>query len=67
MFGCDATEGIVSVDADNTGRARVWQRTGARVQASERRFPNWFLTTSLDLDTFKNLVDRNDGNAVQLP
>src|SRR5438874_4393373 len=49
MFGCDATEGIVSVDADNTGRARVWQRTGARVQASERRFPNWFLTTSLDL------------------
>ena len=67
MFGCDATQGIVSVDADNAGRARVWQRTGVRVEASEHRFPNWFLTTSLDLDTFKNLVDRNDGNAVQLP
>ena len=49
MFGCDATQGIVSVDADNAGRARVWQRTGVRVEASEHRFPNWFLTTSLDL------------------
>jgi prepilin-type processing-associated H-X9-DG protein len=26
-----------------------------------------FLTESLDLNTFKNLVDRNDGNVVQLP
>jgi prepilin-type processing-associated H-X9-DG protein len=26
-----------------------------------------FLTTSLDLNTFKNLVDRDDGNSVELP
>src|SRR5438552_7250068 len=49
MFGCDATQGIVSVDADTPGRARVWRRIGGRVEAREHRFPNWFLTTSLDL------------------
>jgi hypothetical protein len=49
IFGCDATQGIVSVDADNAGLARVWLRNGGRVEAREHRFPNWFLTTSLDL------------------
>ena len=49
LFGCDPTEGIVSVDADNRGQARVWRRVGNRVEASEHRFPNWFLTTSLEL------------------
>ena len=39
----------MSVDADNGGRARVWRRIGSRVEASEHAFPNWFLTTSLDL------------------
>ena len=49
LFGCDATPGIVSVDADDNGRARVWQRLGGRVELTEHTFPNWFLTTSLDL------------------
>jgi DNA polymerase, archaea type len=48
LFGCDATEGIVSVAADTAGRARVWRRTSAGVEATEHRFPNWFLATSLD-------------------
>ncbi len=48
LFGCDATPGIVSVEADDTGRARVWQRLGERVELTEYAFPNWFLTTSLD-------------------
>jgi DNA polymerase elongation subunit (family B) len=49
LFGCAGTPGIVSVDADTAGRARVWRRTQGRVVFSEQRFPNWFLTTSLDL------------------
>lgn len=49
LFGCDPTEGIVSVEADQTGRARVWRRAGTRIETTEHRFPNWFLTTSLDL------------------
>jgi DNA polymerase, archaea type len=49
LFGCDATPGIVSVDADNAGRARVWRHEGGQTRAHEYRFPNWFLATSLDL------------------
>jgi DNA polymerase, archaea type len=49
LFGCDPTPGIVSVDADSSGRARVWRRSGDQTEASEHRFPNWFLATSLDL------------------
>jgi hypothetical protein len=49
LFGCDPTPGIVSVDADSRGRARVWRRSGDLTEASEHRFPNWFLATSLDL------------------
>jgi DNA polymerase I len=49
LYGCDATEGIVSVDADTAGRVRLWRRAGGVLEASEYRFPNWFLTTSLDL------------------
>jgi hypothetical protein len=49
LFGCDDTPGIVSVDADSRGRARVWRRAGEHTEATEHRFPNWFLTTSLDL------------------
>jgi DNA polymerase I len=49
LFGCDPTEGIVSVDADNRGRARVWRRVGNQVEASHCRYPNWFLTTTLEL------------------
>src|SRR5262249_51344818 len=49
LRGCDSTTGIVSVDAAASGRARVWRRVGERVEVDERRFPNWFLATSLDL------------------
>src|ERR1700687_638613 len=49
LFGCDPTEGIVSVDADSRGHARVWRRVGDLIETSEHRFPNWFLTTSLEL------------------
>lgn len=49
IAGCDPTEGIVAVEADSLGRARVWQRVGARVELSEQRFANWFLATGLDL------------------
>jgi DNA polymerase I len=49
LLGCDSTQAIVSVDADTTGRARVWRRVANHVEASDYRFPNWFLTTSLDL------------------
>jgi DNA polymerase, archaea type len=49
LFGCDPTRGIVSVDADRAGRARVWRRAGDTIEATEHRFPNWFLTTELDL------------------
>jgi len=49
LFGCDTTTRIVSVDADTSGRARIWRRLGDRVELTEHAFPNWFLTTSLDL------------------
>lgn len=49
LFGRDSTTGIVSVDADNNGRARVWRRVGDQVERSDHAFPNWFLVTSLDL------------------
>jgi hypothetical protein len=40
----------VSVDADSHGRAQVWRRdSDGRVELTEHRFPNWFLTTSLEL------------------
>jgi uncharacterized protein YprB with RNaseH-like and TPR domain len=49
LFGWDPTTRIVSVDADTSGRARVWRRDGERAELTEHHFPNWFLTTSLDL------------------
>src|SRR5438093_3306912 len=48
LSGCDATQGIVSVDADTAGNARVWRRDNDRTEVSEYHFPNWFLTTSLE-------------------
>jgi DNA polymerase, archaea type len=49
LFGGDATTCIVAVDADATGRARVWRRLNGQIHLSEHAFPNWFLTTSLEL------------------
>src|SRR5437870_3212270 len=49
LQGWDPTEGIVSVDADNRGHARVWRRVDDRIELSDHRFPNWLLATSLEL------------------
>src|SRR5437016_3758632 len=46
LFGCDPTQGIVCVDADHAGHARVWRRVGSLLEATEHRFPDWFLTTT---------------------
>src|SRR5262249_25951523 len=48
LRGCDTSPGIVSVDADGGGHAHVWQRFGDAVEHTPVRFPNWFLTTSLE-------------------
>jgi DNA polymerase elongation subunit (family B) len=48
LFGWDATPGIVSVWADRSGRALVWQRFGAQVVCSEDRFRPWLYAASLD-------------------
>jgi DNA polymerase, archaea type len=49
LFGSEPTSCIVSVDADRSGHARVWRRVGGRVELSEHTFPNWFLTSDLEL------------------
>lgn len=48
LFGWDPTPGIVSVWADRTGRALVWQRQGGRVVCTRDRFRPWLLAASLD-------------------
>src|SRR5689334_18404893 len=48
LFGWDQTPGIVSVWADRSGRALVWQRDGARVQCAEERFRPWLFAANLD-------------------
>src|SRR5262249_2069904 len=48
LSGCDASPAIVSVDADSAGCAHVWQRRADGVAHTRVRFPNWFLTTSLE-------------------
>ncbi|MDQ3810640.1 MAG: ribonuclease H-like domain-containing protein [Chloroflexota bacterium] len=50
LAGCDATEGIVAVYARSDGIAHVWRRVGGGgTEVHEERFPNWFLTTGLEL------------------
>src|ERR1044071_5504053 len=48
LFGWDPTPGIVSVWADRSGRALVWQRDGAQVTCAEDRFRPWLFAASLD-------------------
>jgi DNA polymerase elongation subunit (family B) len=48
LFGWDQTPGIVSVWADRSGRALVWQRVGARVACAEERFRPWLFAASLE-------------------
>jgi DNA polymerase elongation subunit (family B) len=49
LHGCDRTQAIVSVEADQPGLARIWRRLNGDVDVREQAFPSWFLTTSLDL------------------
>jgi DNA polymerase I len=48
LFGWDPTPGIVSVWADRSGRALVWQRTGTQVTCTEERFRPWLFAAALD-------------------
>ena len=40
--------GIVSVWADRSGRALVWQRFGAQVRCTEERFHPWLFAATLE-------------------
>src|SRR5436305_192178 len=48
LFGWDQTPGIVSVWADRSGRALVWQRDGAQVRCTEERFRPWLFAATLE-------------------
>ncbi len=48
LFGWDPMPGIVSVWADHTGGARVWQRTAAGVHCRVDRFRPWLFAAGLD-------------------
>jgi DNA polymerase, archaea type len=48
LFGWDVTPGIVSVWADRSGRALIWQRVGARITCIEERFRSWLFAANLD-------------------
>jgi DNA polymerase elongation subunit (family B) len=48
LFGWDMTPHIVSVWADRSGRALVWQRQGSRVRCSEERFRPWLFAATLE-------------------
>ena len=48
LFGWDHTPGIVSVWADRSGRALVWQRFGAQVRCTEERFHPWLFAATLE-------------------
>jgi len=48
LFGWDATPNIVSIWADRSGRALIWQRDGAEVRCTEERFRPWLFAASFD-------------------
>ncbi len=48
LFGWDPLPGIVSVWADTTGHARVWQRSGETVRCLGDRFRPWLFAANLD-------------------
>src|SRR5258706_1844556 len=48
LFGWDSTPGIVSIWADRSGRALVWQRDGERVTCTEEWFRPWLFAAHLD-------------------
>jgi DNA polymerase elongation subunit (family B) len=47
LFGWDPLPGIVSVWADRTGRAMVWQRSAEGVSCLEDRYRPWLYASSL--------------------
>ena len=48
LFGWDPTPGIVSVWADDDGRAIVWRRESGAIVREVARYQPWVLATSLD-------------------
>ncbi len=63
LWGWDSTPGIVSVWADDRGRARVWRRTAADLALvrERHRFRPWVLLDSLqDLDHLSSSVGTSE-------
>ncbi len=48
LFGWDPTPGIVSVWADRSGRALIWQRAGTTVTCTKERFRPWIFAANLE-------------------
>jgi DNA polymerase, archaea type len=48
LFGWDTTPGIISVWADRSGRALIWQRTSTGVICTQDRFRPWLFAADLD-------------------
>jgi DNA polymerase elongation subunit (family B) len=69
LFGWDPAPGIVSVWADNDGRALVWQRLDGTVHRREERFRPWLFAAHLaDLRHLGTaLVDEADGGGGDAP
>jgi DNA polymerase elongation subunit (family B) len=69
LFGWDQTPGIVSVWADRSGRALVWQREGAHVTCAEERFRPWLFAADLDdlAHAQASLVSATDPGAERAP
>lgn len=49
LFGRDDTPGIVSVQADRSGRARVWRRVEGQVRCEEDTYPGWLFLARPEL------------------
>ncbi len=47
LFGWDRIPGIVSVWADRSGHARIWQRRDGQLHCTSARFRPWLFATSL--------------------
>lgn len=48
LFDWDPTPGIVSVWADRTGQALVWQRLDGQIRCRHERFRPWLFAATLD-------------------
>ena len=66
LFGWDFTPGIVSVWADDGGRAIVWQRAGAGVRRSQARFHRWILRRAWRMRHGGALVEEGPGGTRDL-